>query len=129
MLRTYVHGPVELLFVQVECKDAIIAAAGDEEFALVDTDALAVGKVRVLPGALGFELSVIGQQAVAGSDVKRVTVQCKPAKTTPPLFAKTLDVREIVLYGVEDGLVGEVDEVGATVGFTLGGAVNNRGRQ
>jgi len=120
---------MEFLLIQVKGEDAIVAGTGDEKFTLVDTDALAVGKVRILPGALQIELLVVSQQAIAGSDVQSISIQRHSAQTTSALFAEPFDVRKVVLDRMENRLVCEVHDIGAAVGFTLGGAVYDRRSQ
>ena len=92
-------------------------------------DSLAIGEIWIFPGALRFEPGVVSQQAVAGRNVECIPIQGYPAQTAPALFAEPLDVREVVPDGVKNRLACEIDEIGAAVEFTLGGAVYGRRSQ
>ena len=120
---------MKLLFLQVECEQAVVAGTSQEQLALVDADALAIGQVGVFPGTGLLEIFVVSKQSVARRDKDRITIDRKAAKTTLAFLTIPFDIWKIVFYGVENGLVGNVDNVSAAVDFTLGGAVYYRCRQ
>ena len=120
------HCPVNLLFIQVESQNAVITCTGQEHLSLMNADALAIIQVGVLPGTGLPELLVVSQQAIARCNVDRVAVDRDATQAATAFLAKPLDIREVVVDFFEDGLVGEVNQIGATVDLTLGGAMNNR---
>lgn len=92
----------------------------------MNADALAIGQVRVLPGAGLPEFRIISQQPSTCADVNRVAIERNTPQTSPTFLAKPFNIGEIVFQGVEYGLVGQINHISAAVGLTLGGAMNNR---